>query len=135
MASLIQRIDDIFDYAAHPMTLPYLPGAPWYLMTSAFIYMVGVVLLGPRLMKNRSAFDLKGLIRIYNLVNIVLNTGWFVLAMYFSRFTFDCWLCRPKYIPEELVILAGFLYMSLKVFDLLDTVFFVLRKKNNQVSL
>ena len=131
--SFVERVDEWFDSTGHPDTQHHLPGGPWYMMALAFTYVVGVVWIGPKWMKNRDPFDLKLLIRVYNLINIVLNSIWFCGALVYTRCLVDCWNCRPAIYPFSYFVYFGLGYMYLKVFDLLDTVFFVLRKKNRQV--
>ncbi|KAJ6640089.1 Elongation of very long chain fatty acids protein 1 [Pseudolycoriella hygida] len=127
-------IHDIFDIGSSELTRPYLPGAPTYLATIDLAYLAFIYYIGPKFMKDRKPYDLKGTIRIYNLINIVINSVWFTLAFYYSNFIYDCWMCRKSEIPDYLIISAGLWYMCLKIFDLLDTIFFVLRKKSNQLT-
>lgn len=107
-----------------------------YLIAIVTTYLIFVLYLGPAFMKNREPFDLRRTIKVYNIINIVINTAWFLMALYFTSMMTQCWGCRDSNYPLPLPItLAGGLgYMVLKVFDLLDTVFFVLRKKYNQVK-
>lgn len=49
---------------------------------------------------------------------------------------FDKWICVPRNFPIKQMYLFRLVhaYYLLKIFDLFDTVFFILRKKYNQVS-
>ena len=136
MTTFIKRIDEWFDSTGHELSLPHVPGGPWLPVTIAVIYLIAAVWIGPKLMRGREPFKLNLLIRIYNLINIIVNAIWFLAAMFFTRGLVDCWFCRPFYFANHHNTLIGvsLSYMYLKIFDLFDTVFFVLRKKDRQVS-
>ncbi|GLH08347.1 Elongation of very long chain fatty acids protein [Gryllus bimaculatus] len=67
--------------------------------------------LGPWIMRDRKPFELKTTLIVYNVLQIIVNI----------------------YIFYVMIRLVN-LYFWLKVADLLDTIFFVLRKKNNQIT-
>ncbi|XP_061623827.1 elongation of very long chain fatty acids protein 7a isoform X3 [Phyllopteryx taeniolatus] len=90
----------------------------WLLMSSPVMqslvivaYIIFVMSLGPRIMENRKAFDLKGVLVVYNFSVVALS-----LYMCYEMAA-TCWL-----------------YYFSKFIEMLDTIFFVLRKKNNQVT-
>ncbi|XP_055934226.1 elongation of very long chain fatty acids protein 4-like isoform X2 [Argiope bruennichi] len=85
-----------------------------YLLPSIIItYVLFVTRIGPKYMKNRNPYKLRTVLVVYNFVEVIVNA---YIAV--RRFQHLAWL-----------ILLN------KLSDLLDTVFFVLRKKNNQVSI
>uniref|UniRef100_A0A8C9YIL0 Elongation of very long chain fatty acids protein n=1 Tax=Sander lucioperca TaxID=283035 RepID=A0A8C9YIL0_SANLU len=93
----------------------------WFLMSSplpqtiviaAYIYFV--TSLGPRMMQNRKAFDLKGVLIVYNFGVVALSL---YMCYEVSHMASTCWL-----------------YYFSKFIEMLDTIFFVLRKKNSQVT-
>ncbi|XP_017021976.1 very long chain fatty acid elongase F-like [Drosophila kikkawai] len=102
-------------------------------------YLVFVLKLGPKLMAQRKPFELRGMIKAYNIVQIVYNIVTFV---YYAHFLFvlrpynlRCIVSLPmdhEYKDRERLITN--VYTMNKIMDLLDTVFFVLRKKNRQIS-
>ncbi|XP_063920926.1 very long chain fatty acid elongase AAEL008004-like [Zophobas morio] len=110
--------------------------SPWQLVSLVSLYTLFVFKLGPRLMKNREPFGLKTVIVIYNLAQIILNGIGFAIAIkLFPLFNFCCSPVNASDSPEDLSIQrAHFFYLILKFLDLLDTVFFVLRKKQSHVS-
>ncbi|XP_018574662.1 elongation of very long chain fatty acids protein AAEL008004-like [Anoplophora glabripennis] len=98
-----------------------------------------VKVLGPRLMENRKPFELKRILIIFNLFQVIFN-GWL-----FYEFAVSGWLtkdwsykCQPMDYtdnPRALRMAAAcwWFYIS-KYIDFLDTIFFVLRKKDNQIT-
>ncbi|KAI1286047.1 Elongation of very long chain fatty acids protein 7 [Halotydeus destructor] len=133
----VERFDQYLDNVGHPWSVQHFPGLPWKLFAVVAIYLVFVMKLGPGFMRNRKPYQLETAMRLYNVVNILVNLVMFLVGMYYTRFTIRCWSCidpRDDSTPLWAQLLAGKGYMYLKVFDLLDTVFFILRKKSNQVT-
>ncbi|XP_020810108.1 elongation of very long chain fatty acids protein F-like [Drosophila serrata] len=102
-------------------------------------YLVFVLKLGPKMMAHRKAFELRGIIKVYNIVQILYNIVTFI---YFTHFMFilrpyslRCMVSLPlDHEHKDRERFITYLYLSNKFMDLLDTVFFVLRKKNRQIS-
>lgn len=87
---------------------------------------------GPRMMKNRPAYDLKNIMVVYNLAQVVICVS--VISVVITNLRYDA-LCAPyDFADHPTVPFSGYMYFLMKVLDLLDTVFFVLRKKDNQVT-
>ncbi|KAK7868142.1 hypothetical protein R5R35_003018 [Gryllus longicercus] len=94
--------------------------------------------LGPWIMRDRKPFELKTTLIVYNALQIIANI--YIFYKFGSQFWFTTysWRCEPidtSNSPSalEMIRLVN-LYFWLKITDLLDTIFFVLRKKNNQIS-
>uniref|UniRef100_A0A8D0UXZ9 Elongation of very long chain fatty acids protein n=1 Tax=Sus scrofa TaxID=9823 RepID=A0A8D0UXZ9_PIG len=88
-----------------------LMGSP-LLMTSILLsYVYFVLSLGPRLMANRKPFQLRGFMVVYNFSLVALSL----------------------YIVYEMVRVA-WLFLFSKFIELMDTVIFILRKKDGQVT-
>lgn len=114
--------------------------SPLNMLLLLFAYNVTVLSIGPRLMAKRKALELKPLIALYNLTQILVN-AFFVYEscrlLWFSgeniRFTCmevdysDTPLGRQK-------AAAVWLFFMSRILDLIDTLFFVARKKQNQVT-
>lgn len=79
-----------------------------------FAYLYFVLIYGPKFMKNRPPYKLKMFIQLYNIIQIFVNTLMINGAI-------D-------------ITIGGEIYLLLKIFDLVETVLFILRKKDNQVS-
>lgn len=86
-------------------------------------------------MQNRKPFNLTAIIRIYNVFQVVACI-WFVFQAHGMgvRLSYT-WQCVHKKIPvTDTCFNIGWYYMLLRLLELVETVFFVLRKKQNQVS-
>ncbi|GFY52424.1 elongation of very long chain fatty acids protein 4 [Trichonephila inaurata madagascariensis] len=95
-----------YDDPKHIVENPYIP------ISIVVLYTVFVIWLGPFIMKSREPYKLKKILIFYNFFQVVANA-------------FIC--------IEEFGRVMWFLYIT-KFIDLLDTVFFVLRKKQAQVT-
>ncbi|XP_074110773.1 very long chain fatty acid elongase AAEL008004-like isoform X4 [Cotesia typhae] len=108
----VDRFHEILDKNADART------TNWFLMHSPFptlmiclTYVYLVKVLGPKLMENRKPFQLKKVLIVYNLFQVIFST----------------------WIFYEMVHASWWYYFS-KFTEFLDTIFFVLRKKNNHIS-
>ncbi|XP_025997236.2 elongation of very long chain fatty acids protein 7 [Solenopsis invicta] len=102
-----------------------------------FAYLYFVLEWGPKFMKNRSPYNLKTFMQLYNIIQIFMNT-WLIYeaidADLFSK-KIICPVLNYSYDDFSMkVIRCGWIYFMLKIFDLIETGVFVLRKKKNQVS-
>lgn len=101
------------------------------------IYLLVVWLL-PKIMRSREPFQLTSLLVIYNAAMTVLNL-YICIEVFISStdagYSYFCQELDMSYNPKEFRIarVIWWFYFS-KIMELLDTVFFLLRKKSNQVS-
>lgn len=120
----------------------------WLMMSSPLpvvailaAYLYFVLHLGPKLMENRKPFKLKVLLVLYNLYNVVLSSYmcWQLVGdMTAMRCLYDhiCVSMERSINPYLYKMNAfGWIYFFSKIVELADTVFFVLRKKQNQVTI
>ncbi|GFS01433.1 elongation of very long chain fatty acids protein [Elysia marginata] len=117
----------------------------WMLMDSPFptvlivlVYLVAIY-QGPKLMHLQNPLNLKNLIVVYNF-GLVLLSVYMVFEFIMSSWTVHNFslICEPvDYSNDEsslrLLKVVWWYYFS-KIIELLDTIFFVLRKKNNQIT-
>ncbi|XP_055695701.1 elongation of very long chain fatty acids protein 7-like [Lutzomyia longipalpis] len=94
---------------------------------------------GPRFMESRKPYELKAILIIYNTLQVLANIWLGLYATYHSYWrggwNFFCEPIRQDFSPQGYrVAFVVYCYYLLKVTDLLDTVFFVLRKKYNQIT-
>ncbi|XP_050310158.1 elongation of very long chain fatty acids protein 7-like [Anthonomus grandis grandis] len=94
--------------------------------------------LGPRLMKDRKPFKLTRTIQIYNIFQVFANAFLVYEGIQSGWFTLYDMKCQPVDYSDSpsahRMRRAVYYYYLIKLTDLLDTVFFVLRKKYNQVT-
>lgn len=94
--------------------------------------------IGPKIMKNRKAFDLRQVIIPYNLSLVAISTyiTYEILSVVIlSRYSLTCQLVDYSNDPMAMrMAKACWLYFFSKNIELIDTVLFVLRKKNNQIT-
>ncbi|KAL0869580.1 hypothetical protein ABMA27_005842 [Loxostege sticticalis] len=117
----------------------------WFLMTSpwpiAFIiavYLILIKVILPTFMKHRRPYELRTIIKWYNVVQIIANAvvTWGIMTSgWTTTYHFGCMLPDYSMKPEPLRMLR-FLWWTivLKLLELWETVFFVLRKKERQAS-
>ncbi|KAG9335232.1 hypothetical protein JZ751_005478 [Albula glossodonta] len=105
----------------------------WPLMESPFptlgiscLYLL-FLWLGPKYMQNREPFQLRKTLIIYNFSMVILNFYIFKELFLGSRAAGYSYRCQP-------IAAALWWYYISKGVEYLDTVFFILRKKLNQVS-
>ncbi|KAL9912693.1 very long chain fatty acid elongase 7-like isoform 1-T1 [Glossina fuscipes fuscipes] len=110
----------------------------WYTIPVLSFYMAFVLKFGPSLMKNRPAFQIKTLIIIYNITQII--TCAYVMKrmqIFCQGELFNFTNCRIHDDMSEKSLefyeISTYVFI-LKNFELFDTVLFVLRKKQNQVT-
>ncbi|XP_069675782.1 very long chain fatty acid elongase 2-like [Periplaneta americana] len=93
---------------------------------------------GRQFMKSRPAFSLKKVLLTYNVTQILLSCYVFkevLITAYLSGYNLICQPIDRSLDPLPLRMAEAFWwFLASKVFDLLDTVFFVLRKKESQLT-
>ncbi|KAL3197787.1 hypothetical protein MRX96_044717 [Rhipicephalus microplus] len=114
---------------------------PLFMFTLLATYLYFVKIAGPRWMKNREPFQIINIIRFYNLFSIAVAIRFLYLVLKFTYLPgghYNLW-CQgiTGYMTDEMreYYRTGWIYIAIRYTDLLDTVFFVLRKKFTHVSL
>lgn len=143
MASVIHNfVDAYYDLMVNKRD-PRVDG--WLLMSSPFptllicaAYIYFVKSLGPRLMKNRAPFELRKTIIAYNVVQVVFSI-WIVykglVHAWLYRYSLRCQPLDYSDDPDELIVVQlCWWYFFCKFTEFLDTIFFVLRKKFDQIT-
>lgn len=119
--------------------LPLMSCGPWKLIYATCIYLCLIKWLLPRAMQARRAFELQWCIRVYNLLMVLSNSYAFyhgIRLLDFGRKCFGCEVINHKdYSAEAMELLHyGWLFLLSRLIEWLDTIFFVLRKKDKQVT-
>uniref|UniRef100_A0A1I8NPT3 Elongation of very long chain fatty acids protein n=1 Tax=Stomoxys calcitrans TaxID=35570 RepID=A0A1I8NPT3_STOCA len=116
----------------------FLAGSPVPLFTIVGVYLVFCLRAGPWFMRNRKPFELKNTLLIYNGLQVILSCVLFYEFYQAGWGTHYNYKCEPlvfKTDPQSLrMARAVWLFYIAKITELLDTVFFVLRKKDRQIS-
>lgn len=128
--------DSITDERANEFYL--LRGGPSIILTVISIYLYFVLSLGPKLMAKHECFKLNKILLFYNLGMAVANLWLFIQGLWISNYGLDTWGCGKfggdiRLSPRRGIYL-GYLFFITKLIELLDTVFFVLRKKKEQIT-
>lgn len=116
-----------------------LRGGPSYIIAVVSLYLYFVLSLGPKLMAQRAEpFKLNKLLLLYNMGMTFANLWLFIQGLLVSNYGLDTWGCGKfggdiRLSPRRGIYL-GYLFFLTKLIELLDTVFFVLRKKKEQVT-
>ncbi|XP_014210495.1 elongation of very long chain fatty acids protein AAEL008004 [Copidosoma floridanum] len=136
----VDRLHEMLDRHADKRT------TDWLLMSSPFptlficlSYVYGVKVLGPRLMENRKPFQFKNVLIVYNSLQVLFS------AWLFHEIGMSGWLtgeyslrCQPVDYSDRPQVLrmvrVSWWYYFSKFTEFMDTIFFVLRKKNDHVS-
>lgn len=138
-SALAQYYDYLFIELADPRTNDWwLVGNPLPPICIMVSYLYFVLKIGPNYMKNRKPYDLKNVLLVYNIVQVIISTWLFQEALDGAWLANYSWKCEPvdfSNSPEALRVARGcYVYFIAKLTELLDTVFFVLRKKDNQIT-
>ncbi|XP_060933509.1 ELOVL fatty acid elongase 8b [Limanda limanda] len=134
LLSAYQRALDNGDKRTDPWLLVYSP----FPMLLIFLVYLSVVWAGPRMMKHREPFNLRVVLIVYNFCMVGLSAYMFYEFLVTSLLSNYSYLCQPvDYSNSPLAMrmarVCWWFFFS-KVIELSDTVFFILRKKNNQIT-
>ncbi|GAB1862108.1 Elongation of very long chain fatty acids protein [Camponotus japonicus] len=148
----IDRISNIYNnsavrfwhYIFHDLSDPRT--RDWFLIPSPIPgasiiigYLYFVLSWGPKYMEHRKPYQLKNTLVVYNFLQILISIWlfWEGLTGVWLNSSYN-WRCEPvdySYSPHALRVARGVhLYFLAKLTELLDTVFFVLRKKEKQIT-
>lgn len=104
------------------------------MLVPAILYLLVSMKFGPWFMQGRKAWELKNSMRFYNIYSVVLNiymVNWgLTIVKGFSSFFTCAALSRD---PENYAFVTD-AFLLTRLVDFLDTMFFILRKKWNQVT-
>ncbi|XP_046328876.2 elongation of very long chain fatty acids protein 7-like [Haliotis rufescens] len=137
IADAVKSYDDLMLRADPRVADWFMMSTPWPSFLICVLYVV-IIKMGPTLMGNRPPLELKKVMLVYNFCMIILS------AYCFIEFAASGWMagyslgCQPvdySNSPQavRMAKVCWMFYIS-KFIELLDTIFFILRKKYNQAS-
>ncbi|KAI1885565.1 hypothetical protein AGOR_G00205110 [Albula goreensis] len=144
MEIVTHLINDTIEFYKWGLTIADKRVEKWPLMSSPLptlaissMYLI-FLWLGPKYMQNREPFQLRKTLIIYNFSMVILNFFIFKELFLAARAAGYSYICQPvNYSDDEnevRVAAALWWYYVSKGVEYLDTVFFIMRKKFNQVS-
>ncbi|XP_012221707.1 very long chain fatty acid elongase 7-like [Linepithema humile] len=149
MASLIRHLvsnyNEVLENVKDPLvdTWP-LMGSPGPMLCIVGTYLIFVLKAGPKMMEKRPAFQLNTVMILYNAFQVLFSIWLTSLALEVDiRQLFSSHGCNNvNHLPpspqkknlQSALSRGAWWYFFAKIIELLDTVFFVLRKKQNQVT-
>lgn len=131
---------DFFDKYGDPRVAHFpLMRTPWPVIAMCISYLWFVKIIGPSIMRDRKAYELFSFIRVYNLVMVLWNVFGFVMACQLLNYGLDTFGCQPVDVNDNSlrtsrIILYGYIFLLSRIIEFIDTICFVLRKKNRQIS-
>lgn len=135
--TLVNQIQQLGD----PRTRDYpLVVNPLFVFPLVLAYLYFVKVFGPRWMKSRKPFNILPFMRVYNFFMVVANAAYLYVILtitYLPGGRYNLW-CQgiTGHMDEQMTryYKIAWVFVSLRYLDLLDTVFFVLRKKFEHVT-
>ncbi|XP_056630032.1 elongation of very long chain fatty acids protein AAEL008004-like [Diorhabda sublineata] len=140
MSVLIQYYNDFISRSADPRVKQWVfMDNPLPTLAIIAVYLLLVLKILPLYMKNRKPFNLTRIIRLYNIFQVVacilliymyLTAGWIQ-----GEYSIGCAPVDWSNKPNALRMVGTFYWLyCLKGVELVETIFFALRKKFNQIS-
>ncbi|KAH7948182.1 elongation of very long chain fatty acids protein AAEL008004 [Rhipicephalus sanguineus] len=141
-SSFMSALADELILDRDPRTADWVLGGNRAFLASLFmVYVYVVKVAGPRFMKDRKPYDnIKPIVNIYNASMVILNAYFmtaFLLKTYMGGgYSLFCQGINYETRDEVTMSLLNLCwwYMLVRIADFMDTVFFVLRKKDSHVS-
>ncbi|XP_045655734.1 elongation of very long chain fatty acids protein 1 isoform X1 [Ursus americanus] len=138
MEAVVNLYQEMMTYADPRIQGYPLMGSPLLMTSILLTYVYFVLSLGPRIMANRKPFQLRGFMIVYNFSLVALSlyiVYEFLMSGWLTTYT---WRCDPvdySNSPEALrMVRVAWLFLFSKFIELMDTVIFILRKKDGQVT-
>ncbi|XP_047344637.1 elongation of very long chain fatty acids protein-like isoform X4 [Vespa velutina] len=143
MAQIIRTIydgyRDLMDNKSDPRVKDWaMMSDPFPTLFVCLFYAYFVKVLGPRIMENRKPFDLRNFMILYNLFQVIFSSWLFYECLasgWWGVYSFRCQPIDYSDDPMAMRMARGcWWYYFSKFIEFMDTIFFVLRKKNNHIS-
>lgn len=113
-------------------------GSIWPITILVISYLYFVLKIGPEFMRFRNPINIDRIVMVYNAVQVIFSIYLLKEAfrLVWSRDDYRLFCIEVSKDPAiaNQQIFTVWLFLMSKILDLLDTVFFILRKKQNQVT-
>lgn len=117
----------------------------WFMVKSNFwpiflctMYLLTIKVIGPSFMRDRKPFELRKTMIVYNLFLVAAYATCVSIVIYGMVITENAVMCKDTVITKEnatyMMATCGWVIYLLKYAEFLDTIFFVLRKKDNLIT-
>ncbi|CAI5777370.1 elongation of very long chain fatty acids protein 1 [Podarcis lilfordi] len=138
MDSLVNMYQDFIKKADPRISSYPLMGSPFPMTGILLGYIYFVLSLGPRIMANRKPLNLRKFMIVYNSSMVALSlyiVYEFLMSGWLTGYTWRCDPVDQSQNPMALrMVHVAWVFIISKYIELLDTVIFILRKKNEQVT-
>ncbi|XP_068980281.1 very long chain fatty acid elongase 7-like isoform X2 [Bombus flavifrons] len=139
MSTIVDWYKDVLNNRSHPYTQDwFLVSGPGPLAVILVTYVYFCLSAGPRYMKDKKPYELRKTMIVYNFVQVLFSIYLFyegLMAGWLHDYNYSCqpvdYSDNPKSMRMAKIV---HFYFMCKLTELLDTVFFVLRKKSRQIS-
>ena len=137
--SLYDGYRDLMDNKSDPRVNDWaMMSSPIPTLAICLFYVYFVKVLGPKLMENRKPFNLRRIMIFYNLFQVIFSTWLFnesLVSGWGGQYSFRCQPVDYSQNPLAVRMAHGcWWYYFSKFTEFMDTIFFVLRKKNDHIS-
>ncbi|XP_050505815.1 elongation of very long chain fatty acids protein AAEL008004-like [Diabrotica virgifera virgifera] len=134
MALVLRKLKDVYLYSeerSDPKNVGIVTN-PLFIVSFVVLYVLLVKKIGPSFMKNRQPYNIRSILIVYNIFQILVNVYLLAKALYFYAHSpyYICFQSTKVHILD----LGRWEIFLLKAFDCIETIFFVLKKNYRQVS-
>ncbi|XP_026328432.1 elongation of very long chain fatty acids protein AAEL008004-like [Hyposmocoma kahamanoa] len=139
MASIINWYRDLMDNRSDPRVKDWpMMSSPWPTLAICIGYAICARKIGPSLMANRKPFELRRVLIFYNLAQTIFS-AWicyeYLMSGWWGHYNYTCQPVDYSRSPMAMRMAhTCWWYYFSKFTEFADTLFFVLRKKNEHVS-
>lgn len=104
---------------------------------STIIYLLLTAIVGPRIMRNKKPLKFKNFLYFYNSVGCISNGSLIIYLIVITKLFTSLRLFREDVVPclYANIVASAAIFIIIRLFDYLDTLLIILRKKTSQLPL